>query len=487
MRSSGILMHISSLPSPYGIGTMGRAAYDFVDFLEKAGQKLWQILPIHPTSYGDSPYQSFSVFAGNPYFIDLDMLKDESLLEKSDYANIKWGTKATYVDYATIYEHRFDVLRKAFEAFQKSMPKQYENFKKEKAYWLDDYALYMALKFKNGGKAWSLWDEEIKLRKNIEKYKKQLFEDIEYWKFIQFKFFEQWEKLKSYANKKGIKIIGDIPIYVAYDSVDVWVNPELFTLDENLDLVEVAGCPPDAFAVTGQLWGNPIYNWELMKKDGYSWWVKRMKATAEMYDVIRIDHFRGFDSYYSIPASHKTAEHGEWKQGPGIELFKTLNEKIGQKEIIAENLGFLTPSVHKLLEEAGYPGMKILQFGFDPAGDSEYLPHNYERNCVVYTGTHDNEPAEGWRKKASKEELRFCRKYLAMGNRNFSWEFIRGIWASVADMAIAQMQDFLGLDSRARMNVPSTIGTNWRWRAKKSDFTDSLALKIREMTKLYGR
>lgn len=487
MRSSGILMHISSLPSPYGIGTMGKAAYDFVDFLEKAGQKLWQILPIHPTSYGDSPYQSFSVFAGNPYFIDLDMLKDEGLLKKSDYADIKWGKKATDVDYATIYKYRFDVLRKAFEAFKKTSSKAYEAFKKEKSYWLDDYALYMALKFKNGGKAWSQWDEEIKLRKNIEKYKEQLSDDIEYWKFIQFKFFEQWEKLKAYANKKGIKIIGDIPIYVAYDSVDVWVNPELFTLDENLDLVEVAGCPPDAFAVTGQLWGNPIYNWELMKKDGYSWWVRRMKATAEMYDVIRIDHFRGFDSYYSIPASHKTAEHGEWKQGPGIELFKTLNEKIGQKEIIAENLGFLTPSVHKLLEEAGYPGMKILQFGFDPSGDSEYLPHNYERNCVVYTGTHDNEPAEGWRKNTSKKEVRFCYKYLEIGNKNFSWEFIRAIWASVADMAIAQMQDFLGLDSRARMNVPSTIGTNWRWRAKKSDFTDSLALKIREMTKLYGR
>lgn len=489
MRSSGILMHISSLPSEYGIGTLGKEAFGFIDFLEKAGQKLWQILPIHPTSFGDSPYQSFSVYAGNPYFIDFDVLSGGGLLEKSEYASLNWGKRSDDVNYALLYKKRFKLLKKAHERFKAAPPCGYAEFLEKNAHWLPDYALYMALKTFHGGEPWYKWEDALRERRpeKLAECREALADDIAFWAFVQYQFYEQWGALKAYAAKKGVKIFGDMPIYVAYDSVEVWTRPELFMLDEKLAMMEVAGCPPDDFAKTGQLWGNPLYNWERMKGDGYVWWIERIAASLELYDILRIDHFRGFDSYYAIPAGSETAETGVWKAGPGMDFFKALKKALGVQPIIAENLGFLTPSVHRLLKQTGFPGMKVLQFAFDSSGESEYLPHHYEKNCVVYTGTHDNDTIEGWRRTAPKKDVAFCKRYLHTGRRSFSREFIRAAWASTADTAIAQMQDFLELDSRARMNTPATLGMNWRWRAEKGAFTDELARKIRRMTKLYGR
>lgn len=490
MRTSGVLMPISSLPSPYGIGTMGKQAKKFVDFLEKAGQKYWQILPICPTSYGDSPYQSFSSFAGNPYFIDLEYLCKDKLLTKKECESFDWGGSEKYIDYGIMYISRYKLLKKAYARFVKNIPDDYAQFCKTEAEWLDEYALFMALKDANDGVAWFEWDEDLKTRKPeaIEAAKKEYADDIEFYKMLQYLFFKQWRQLKAYANSKNIEIIGDVPIYVAGDSADVWANPKQFYLDEELNPIEVAGCPPDAFSADGQLWGNPLFRWDVMKKDGYTWWTKRISAMADLYDIIRIDHFRGFDSYYAIPAEDDTAKNGEWKEGPGMDLFKVLEKKLGKLPIIVEDLGFLTPSVIKLLKDSGFPGMKVVQFAFDSREDSDYLPHNYPKNCVVYTGTHDNDTVMGWMKTAPKSAVKFAKEYLNLTKEEgYNWGMMRAAWSSVADMAIVPMQDILGLGSEARINTPSTIGENWKWRATADQIDNSIAKKLRKCMKMYAR
>jgi len=491
MRASGVLMHISSLPSPYGIGTLGRAAYDFAGFLEKAGQKLWQILPVNPTSFGDSPYQSFSTFAGNPYFIDLDMLREDGLLKKSDYASLPWGDDPAAVDYARMYELRFPVLKKAYGAFcKKGGSPSYAAFLEKNAAWLPDYALYMALKSTHQGAPWTMWEDSLRLREAsaLDAARDQLGEEIGFWEFLQFAFFSQWEKLKAFVNEKGIRLIGDAPIYVAMDSADVWAHPEMFQLDEDLRPIVVAGCPPDYFSKTGQLWGNPIYDWEYMEKDGYRWWLERIAAAVSLCDMVRIDHFRGFESYWAIPAGDKTAENGQWQKGPGMALFEKVRERLGDGVIIAEDLGMITEPVRELLKETGYPGMKVLQFAFTPGYESDYMPHKHVKNCVCYTGTHDNDTLWGWISGLSEEELSTLMAYSrAKTRKECLWSVLAMAWGSVADTAVATMQDFLELSSEARMNTPSLPSGNWRWRALKSQLNGKLAEKINRLTKTYWR
>lgn len=490
MRKSGILLPISGIPSKYGIGTFSKQAYEFVDFLEKAGQKLWQILPLGPTGYGDSPYQSFSTFAGNPYYIDLETLIEEGLLTKEDCEEYDFGKNKKYVDYEKIYNSRFRVLRKAYENSNIEEDNNFKKFTKKNAYWLEDYALFMAVKNANGGTSFLEWEEDIKLRKPeaMEEERKKNADEILFFKFQQYEFSKQWLALKKYANKKGIEIIGDIPIYVALDSADTWANPELFQLDATCTPVGVAGCPPDAFSKTGQLWGNPLYKWDYHKKTGYAWWMKRIAYCYELYDIVRIDHFRGFDEYYFIPYGDKTAEFGHWEKGPGYSIFAAMKKELGEKKVIAEDLGFLTESVMKLVEKCGYPGMKILQFAFDSREESDYLPHNYVRNCVVYTGTHDNDTTVGWFEVLNKKDKAFAKRYLHItSEEEVEWEFIRAALASVADTAIIPMQDYLGLGAEARINIPSTLGENWKWRMGGKDCTKKLAEKIYKLSKLYGR
>lgn len=489
-RSSGILMHITSLPSPYGIGTFGKEAYEFVDFLVKAGQKYWQILPLGSTSFGDSPYQSFSAFAGNPYFIDLDFLTKEGILGKEDYNTLDFGDDPEKVDYEKIFNNKMVVLRIAFNKSKGKYEDEIEEFKEEHSHWLEDYSLYMAIKEKFDLKSWQHWDEDIKLREVValKKYKNQLKEEIEYWVFLQYLFFKQYGELKHYANSNGICIIGDIPIYVAEDSADTWSNSELFLLDEAKKPTVVSGCPPDAFSEAGQLWGNPIYNWEILENQGYKWWIERIRANSKLYDVTRIDHFRGFESYWEIPYGDKTAINGKWVKGPGIKFFNSIKEDLGEINIIAEDLGFLTDEVIDFRIKSGYPGMKVLQFAFDTREESDYLPHNYDKNCVVYTGTHDNDTANGWLKNTNIEDIDFAVNYLRLNEEEgYNWGFIRGALSSVANLAVAQMQDYLGLCEDARMNIPSTLGGNWQWRVKKEALSDKLAEKIYKVTKLYGR
>lgn len=490
MRSSGVLMHISSLPSPYGIGTMGKEARKFADFLEKSGQKYWQILPICPTSYGDSPYQSFSSFAGNPYFIDLEYLCKEKLLKKSECESFPWGKDPKSVDYGVMYESRYKLLKLAYARFEKKEPEDFEEFCKKEADWLSDYALFMALKDANGGKAWFSWEEDLKMRKPeaIKEARQTYAEDIRFYQMLQYLFFKQWWDLKDYVNAKGIEIIGDVPIYVAGDSADVWANPGQFYLDENLNPIDVAGCPPDAFSADGQLWGNPLFRWDVMKKDGYSWWTKRVAAMSKLYDIVRIDHFRGFDSYYAIPAKDKTAKNGEWRKGPGMDLFRALEKKLGKLNIIVEDLGFLTPSVLKLVADSGFPGMKVIQFAFDSREGSNYLPHTYTEHCVVYTGTHDNDTLLGWMKTAPKESVKFAKEYLNLTKEEgYNWGMMRGAWSSVGELAVVPMQDLIGLGSEARMNTPSTLGGNWQWRATADQITNKLAKRLYGYMEMYGR
>lgn len=490
MRTSGVLMPISSLPSPYGIGTMGKAARKFIDFLDKAGQTYWQILPICPTSYGDSPYQSFSSFAGNPYFIDLEYLCKEGYLKKKECESFDWGGSEKYIDYGTMYASRYALLKKAYARFKDNVPADYAGFCKKEAEWLDEYSLFMALKDANDGVAWLEWDEELKIRKPeaIAEARETYADDIAFYCMLQYLFFKQWKELKSYANEKGIEIIGDVPIYVALDSADVWANPTQFYLDEELNPIEVAGCPPDAFSEDGQLWGNPLFRWDVMKKDDYAWWTKRISAMAALYDIVRIDHFRGFDSYYAIPAKDDTAKNGTWKEGPGMDLFRALEKKLGKLPIIVEDLGFLTPSVHKLLKDSGFPGMKVIQFAFDSREDSDYLPHNYPKHCVVYTGTHDNDTCMGWIETAPKQAVKYAKEYLNLTKEEgYNWGLMRGAWSSVADMAIVPMQDLIGLGSEARINTPSTIGNNWKWRATADQIDNKLARKLLKYMVMYGR
>ncbi len=490
MRASGILLPVSSIPSAYGIGSFSKEAYEFVDFLEKAGQSYWQILPLGPAGYGDSPYQSFSTFAGNPYYIDFEELIEEGLLTKEQCEECDWGGSEAYVDYEKIYKSRFRVLKEAFDNSRLEDNEGFQAFVAENAFWLSDYSLYMAVKDSYKGKSWSEWDGDIRLRKPeaIEKYAEKLKEEILFYEFQQYLFDTQWRKLKKYANDKGVKIIGDIPIYVALDSADTWANPELFQLDENRRPTGVAGCPPDAFSATGQLWGNPLYKWDYHKETEYAWWIQRISYCYKLYDVVRIDHFRGFDEYYNIPFGDTTAEFGRWEKGPGYDLFKVMKKKIGNKPVIAEDLGFLTPTVNQLLKKSGYPGMKVLQFAFDSREESDYLPHNYTANSVVYTGTHDNDTTVGWYQTISRRDRSFARKYLNIKTgRELEWNFIRAALGSVSDTAVIPMQDYLGLGSEARINVPSTLGTNWKWRMTKGQIPEGLAEKIYDLCKLYGR
>ena len=489
MRTSGILMHISSLPGETGIGTLGKEAYRFIDFLKKSGQTYWQVLPLCPTGYGDSPYQSFSTFAGNPYFIDFDVLCEKGLLKRDDYINIDWGKNPEKIDYNKLSESRTDVLRKAFNKFIPD--KQYEEFCQLNAFWLDDFALYMSLKDSFDGKPWNEWNIEFKTRKKnaITKAKIQFKSDIEFYKTIQYFFFEQWQNLKEYANVNGVKIIGDIPIYVAGDSADVWSNPKQFLLDEDCNPTEVAGCPPDAFSENGQLWGNPLYDWDYMEKDGYSWWKNRIEHLCNMCDVIRIDHFRGFESYYCIPADSKTAKIGEWRKGPGIDFFREIERDLGKKDIIAEDLGYLTPAVKKMLKQSKYPGMKVLQFAFDTDEENDYLLHNFTKNSVAYTGTHDNDTVIGYMTKTAPQKTRKrAREYLRLTRKEgYNWGFMKAVWSSNSDTAIVTMQDLIGLPNEARMNYPSTTCGNWQWRAKPDYLSDELAAKVKYYTCLYQR
>nr|WP_302596656.1 4-alpha-glucanotransferase [uncultured Cellulosilyticum sp.] len=494
-RASGILMHITSLPEAEGIGTFGKCAYEFVDFLKAAGQRYWQILPIGPTGYGHSPYQAFSAFAGNPYLIDLRALVDEGLLEETTYASIcNSGNDSKSVDFEKVVPKKMAALKEAYEKAKnnKNLLKEMNKFQKENASWLDDYSLFMAIKISKDEVSWQEWEEPLKKREEsvVESYKDALKDEIGYWVFLQYMFYEQWMTLKEYANGQGIQIIGDIPIYVAGDSSDTWAHPELFKLDEEGTPITVAGCPPDAFTEDGQLWGNPIYDWETLAKTGYDWWIQRIQQNALLYDVIRIDHFRGFESFWEVPYGDKTAKNGQWTKGPGLALFEAIKDKLGAVNIIAEDLGFMTDEVIALREGTGYPGMNILQFAFDPKGDSEYLPHNQIQNSVVYTGTHDNDTIVGWMaQKENKKALNFAKRYLRLTKKEgYHWGFIRGVWASPASTAIIPMQDLLGLDNTARMNIPSTIGgINWRWRMEKEDINETLSIKLKKLTKLYGR
>lgn len=484
-------MPITSLPTRYGVGTIGKEAYDFADFLKGAGQKYWQILPVGPTSYGDSPYQSFSTFAGNPYMIDLDMLCEEGLLQGSDYKSLDWGDDDTKVDYEKIYNNRFDVLRIAYKNFKETDQKEFKRWCTKNKKWLDNYALYMAVKGRFDNKAWTEWeDESIRLRTDdgVKRYKRLLCKEIGFWKFVQFKFYQQWEAFRAYVNSLGIKIIGDMPIYVAMDSADTWANPEVFWLDDDRNPVCVAGCPPDYFSATGQLWGNPLYNWDYLKETGYEWWYTRIDAASKLFDITRIDHFRAFDSYYAIPYPAENAVNGSWKEGPGIEFFELMKKKLGELPIIAEDLGTMTPGVIQLLKDSGYPGMKVLEFAFDSNEENDYLPHTYTPNCVVYSGTHDNDTLIGWMKTAPGGCVDFARRYCKMpDDEPFNWGIIRTAYESVSDYCIIQMQDYLGLGSEARMNTPSTLGGNWEWRVKRDYASGGLAKKIRNLTKTYNR
>ena len=489
-RASGVLLPVFSLPSKYGIGCFSKEAYKFIDQLKEAGQSYWQILPLGPTGYGDSPYQSFSTYAGNPYFIDLKTLIKEGLLTKKECKAYDFGDQETKIDYEKIYYSRFKVLKKAFQRFKPD--KEYQEFVKENEGWLEDYSLYMAIKDSKDGASWNVWEDSLKNREPeaLVKAKEELKDAIDFYKFQQYEFDRQWKKLHAYANKQGIQIVGDIPIYVAFDSADAWAAPEMFQFDEENNPVAVAGCPPDAFSATGQLWGNPLYNWEYHKKTGYEWWIRRIGYCFKLYDVVRIDHFRGFDEYYAIPYGDETAVNGKWMPGPGMDLFQAVEAKLGRPNIIAEDLGFLTDSVLKMLADSGFPGMKVLQFAFDPSAESAYLPHAYPKNCVVYTGTHDNDTTRGWYHSESKATRDFAKEYMnvqRMDEDNLAWDFIRVAMGSVADLCITPMQDFLNLDGEARINMPSTLGGNWAWRMKKGQFDKETVKKMARMTKIYGR
>lgn len=489
-RSSGILMPLFSLPSLYGIGALGKAAYDFADFLKAAGQKYWQMLPLGPTSYGDSPYQSFSTYAGNPYFIDLDLLVEDTLLMKREVNACDWGGDPRYVDYGKLYESRFALLAKAKARGWERDADAVRAFEKENANWLPSYALYMALKRRFGMKSWLDWPEEARSYKRggMEPWWETLREDVELFTYIQYLFFKQWSALKAYVNGLGVRIIGDLPIYVAMDSADVWAEPELFRLDGRGFPTEVAGVPPDYFCEDGQLWGNPLYDYAAMERDGFGWWIRRVGGAAKLYDVIRIDHFRGFESFWAVPYGEKTARNGKWVKGPGMKLVGALTGWFRDLSFIAEDLGYATPEVAQLLKDSGLPGMKVLEFAFDPHEPSVYLPHCYSENCVCYTGTHDNATLAEWLSEADKSELAHAKRYLGLnGEEGFRLGVIRGGMGSVANLFVAQMQDYLGLGKPGRVNVPGVADGNWRWRMLPGENGGPLAAKIAEMTRLYGR
>ena len=490
-RSSGVLMHITSLPSQFGIGTFGKSAYDFVDFLEETKQTYWQILPLTTTSYGDSPYQSFSAVAGNLNLIDFSLLKEDGLLEESDYVNVNFGENPEKVDYALLFEARRPILEKAVANTSKNSEvlAEIEKFEAENSSWLADYAEYMAIKESFGYKSFIHWDEDIKKGEQAarEKYRTELQDSIRYYTVTQYFFFKQWLALKEYANSKGIKIIGDMPIYVSADSVEMWTMPELFKVDENNEPLYVAGCPADDFSPTGQLWGNPIYDWEKHKEQGFSWWIYRVQESFKIYDVLRIDHFKGFSDFWQIDKDAENAVNGTWEAGPGIELFQKIKEQLGDLPIVAENLGFIDAKAEKLLDDSGYPGMKILQFAF-PREDNLDRPHHYTQNSVAYTGTHDNDVVNGWYEKLGESEKELVSEYLnRRDDEKITEAMIRGIYSSVSDYAIVTMQDLLDKDATSRMNVPSTVGGNWEWRMLAEDLTEERKEFLRNITVRYSR
>lgn len=492
MRKSGILLPVASLPSKYGIGAFSKSAYKFVEILRAAGQSYWQILPLGPTGYGDSPYQSFSTFAGNPYFIDLEALVQAGYLTQEDCEAYDFGQDERYIDYEKIYRSKFKVLRTAFERSNISGNADFKCFIADNSYWLEDYALYMAVKKHFSGRSWSQWSDGIRKREHsaMERYRNMYSEEMTFYQFQQYIFSKQWTELKSFANSNGISIIGDIPIYVAFDSADAWAKPELFQFDENMQPKAVAGCPPDGFSATGQLWGNPLYDWDYHKNTSYDWWIKRIAYCFKLYDVVRVDHFRGFDEYYSIPYGDTTAENGTWQKGPGYDIFREINMRLGELDIIAEDLGFLTDTVLELVKKTGYKGMKVLEFAFDSREKSDYLPHNYDKNCVVYTGTHDNETIAGWYENLNCADKELAMDYLDLDperDTDIHWKFIRLALSSVADLAVIPVQDYLGLGNEARINKPSTVGDNWKWRLLENEITDELMEKIQKVTKTYGR
>ena len=490
-RTCGILMPISSLPSPYGIGTFGKAAYEFADFLHAAGQGCWQILPLGPTSYGDSPYQSFSTYAGNPYFIDLDLLIEDGLLTNDEVNAKQWGSDPGNVDYGILYQNRFEILQLAKERGWERDLGAVSAFAAENHSWLPNYTLFMALKRHFGMVSWTEWpDAEIRLHHPdaVEHYRAELQEDIELFTYIQYLFFKQWTALKSYINGLGIKVIGDLPIYVALDSADVWAEPEWFQLDADGFPNEVSGVPPDYFNEDGQLWGNPLYNYDAMRGDGYGWWIRRIGGAVKLYDVIRIDHFRGFESYWAVPFGETTARIGRWVKGPNMDLIGRLTGWFRETEFIAEDLGYPTPEVEWMLAASGLPGMKVLEFAFDSKEPSVYLPHRYSPNCICYTGTHDNEPLQLWAQGAPAEDLAFAGRYLGLSDaEGFNYGVIRGGMSSVANLFVAQMQDYLELGEGCRINTPGTLGGNWTWRLQPGQLNGSLAEKLLEMARMYGR
>ena len=495
MRSSGILMHITSLPGAYGVGSMGKEAHDFVDFLKAAGQSKWQILPLTPTGYGDSPYQSCSTFAGNPYLIDLPQLVKEGLLTQEEIDAVTWSYRDDKADFGIQYNNKFAILRKAYDRFPGGA--DFDRFCSENSSWLADFALFMALK-EHTGKSWFDWEDGLKFREAdaIWNARNELRDKIRFQSFIQYIFSRQWNELRDYAKSNGISIIGDVPIYVPYDSVEVWCEPGLFQLDkETLTPTAIAGCPPDAFSEDGQLWGNPLYNWTKMKKQNFAWWVRRMAAAGKLYDIIRLDHFRGFEAYWSVPYGDTTAKGGKWIKGPDMDFVNALKTQLPEVKFIAEDLGTLTQEVLDLRDNSGYPGMKVLGFAFDGCKENEYLPHNYPTNSVCYTGTHDNMTTLQWFETASYEALDFIVEYMGledvadkMTQKELVWSVIKTAMASVSDLCIVQMQDYLTLGEESRMNFPGTMTTNnWTWRAKEGFASDALAERIAAMTQRYGR
>lgn len=489
MRTSGILLPVSSLPSPYGIGSLGQAAYDFIDFLAESGQTWWQVLPLGPTGYGDSPYQSCSAFASNPYFIDLDSLAEDGYLEERELGKANLKNEAGRIDYYDLYVKRFPVLKKACSAVSPQDPELLE-YLTGNHFWIEDYALFMTIKEEQKMRPFWEWPSELRYleeekEREIRESRK---EALHFWRTVQFLFHKQWMRMKGYANGKGIRILGDIPIYVSADSCELWRQPVLFQTDEAGNPTNVAGCPPDDFSPAGQLWGNPLYDWSYHKKTGFQWWIKRLEHSGCFYDAVRIDHFRGFSGYYSISAGNITAVEGAWKEGPGRDFIGVIKERVSWLPVIAEDLGFLTPDVQELLEYSGFPGMKVLQFGFSSCGENGYLPHNYGKNSVVYTGTHDNPTTKEWAESLEREGLEFAMKYLGIKEpRQLTRAMIRAVCASVADTAIIPMQDWLELGAEARINTPSTLGDNWIWRLSEDSLGITLAGEIREMTELYGR
>lgn len=490
-RAAGVLLPITSLPSDYGIGTLGRQARKFIDFLVRARQSYWQVLPIGPTGYGDSPYQTFCSYAGNAYLIDLDDLHERGYLKPSEYQPLNWGSSPSRIDYGRMYTQRYAVLHEAASRLNDHPTPEYQDFLAQEGYWLNDYALFMALKFEHGGSALQKWPEAERRREYaaLQAARQRLAAEVSFWEAVQYFFFAQWKKLKQYANDRGIELIGDLPIYAALDSVEVWTEPQQFQLNQDYLPDLVSGCPPDAFSPAGQVWGNPLYNWEAMKQDHYDWWCRRMVRQRSFYDVLRIDHFRGIAGYYCIPAGDPDARNGHWTKGPGLPFLEEVQKQIGPSRFIAEDLGYLTPDVLELLRQSGFPGMRVLEFAFDNGDpDCAYLPHRYIPNCVAYTGTHDNDTCLGWLHTAPKSVAAMAKDYLHLNREEpANWTMIRALYQSVADTVIIPMQDLLGLGSEARINTPSTFGGNWLWRCDRKAFSAALARKLAAMVWLYGR